>query len=832
MKAKIQLNSANLSDPLPAPSPVAGPFPFFSQTLKPQRSKLMQKLIALFMVVGLWVAAPLLQAQSIETDTFTTNRLVPDGNAAGLSDVRTLNSAIGNITGLSVGFKLTGEYNGDLYVYLRHASGYTVLLNRPGKTVANPAGYPDSGFNVTFQDSAANGDVHLYQNITTPTAGSPLTGAWQPDGRTNDPTTVTDASTRATTLSNFNGLNAAGEWTLYVSDLQSGGTNLVTEWSLQITGAATPTLTWTNPANITYGTPLSSTQLNAVAVYNATNVTGSYVYTPASGTVLNAGNSQTLAVTFTPADTTSFLSVSTNVTINVLTAPLSITANNTNKVYGASLPAFTASYSGFVNGDSAVNLTTPVSLTSSATSASPVGRYAINASGATSTNYNITQVGGFLTNTPAALSISANNTNMVYGATVPAFTASYSGLVNGDSPASLTTPVSLTSSATPASPAGSYTITATGAADANYNIGYVNGTLTIGSATLTVTANHQTKAYGAALPTLTASYAGFVNGDTTNSLTALATLATTATSTSDVGNYPITVTNAVSSNYAFIYVTNTLTVTNAWTTGALVSSANPALPGAAVTFTQTITPVAPGAGAPTGPVNFRIDGSIAGSGTLFGGVATYTTSTLSHATHTVVAEYAGSTDFVGVTNTLSPVQTINTPPVAGNETVYRALTVGVKFRLADLLAHASDADGDTLTIVISPSSANGGTITTNFGWVFYTPASGYTNADSFTYTVADGYGGAATGTVTVDILVDDAAGQNLVITPLGGASYQIEGSGIPGRTYHLQYNDSLISTPTNWFDLSGGSVTADGTGAFQFTDPAGNSGRAYRSVYP
>ena len=55
----------------------------------------MPKLIALLVLVGLWAAAPLLQAQTIETYTFTTNRLVPDGNAAGLSDVRNINSAIG-----------------------------------------------------------------------------------------------------------------------------------------------------------------------------------------------------------------------------------------------------------------------------------------------------------------------------------------------------------------------------------------------------------------------------------------------------------------------------------------------------------------------------------------------------------------------------------------------------------------------------------------------------------------------------------------------------------------------------------------------------------------
>ena len=354
--------------------------------------------------------------------------------------------------------------------------------------------------------------------------------------------------------------------------------------------------------------------------------------------------------------------------------------------------------------------------------------------------------------------------------------------------------------------------------------------MTVGTATITVTVNNQSKAYGAALPTFTASYSGFVNNDTTNNLTALATITTTATPTSDVNTYPITASGATSPNYGFNYVPGTLTVTNSWTTGNIISSANPALPGASVTFSMTVGAVAPGAGTPTGTVNFRIDGSIAGSSTLSGGVATYSTSSLTHGTHTVVAEYAGSADFFGVTNSLSPVENINTPPVAGSDTISRYATQGVKVRLSTLLAQASDADNDTLGISVSETSANSGTITTSGDWVFYTPASGFTSADSFTYTITDGHGGSATGTVAVSILADDAVGQNLVITHQSGNTYLIEGSGIPGRTYRMQFTDSL--SPTAWTDFSSGSVTADSTGAFQFTDTSGSSGRYYRSVYP
>jgi autotransporter-associated beta strand protein len=74
---------------------------------------------------------------------------------------------------------------------------------------------------------------------------------------------------------------------------------------------------------------------------------------------------------------------------------------------------------------------------------------------------------------------------MVYGGTLPTLTASYSGFVNGDTSASLTTPPTLSTTATSASPVGSYKIDASGAVDPNYNISYVAGTLTIGLATLT-----------------------------------------------------------------------------------------------------------------------------------------------------------------------------------------------------------------------------------------------------------------------------------------------------------------------------------------------------------
>ena len=80
------------------------------------------------------------------------------------------------------------------------------------------------------------------------------------------------------------------------------------------------------------------------------------------------------------------------------------------------------------------------------------------------------------------------------------------------------------------------------------------------------------------------------------------------------------------------------------------------------------------------------------------------------------------------------------------------------------------------------------------------------------------------------IKVDGLPGQNLAITDLGGGSFRIDGNGIPGRAYRLQYTDTL--TPATWQDLEGATVTTDSVGRFQYTGTSGSGSRYYRSVYP
>ena len=97
---------------------------------------------------------------------------------------------------------------------------------------------------------------------------------------------------------------------------------------------AAPTMSWANPADIVYGTALGAPQLNATA-----SVAGTFSYSPAAGTVLNAG-SHTLSVTFTPDDAANYNGSSANVTLNVAKATSTMTwPNPADIVYGTALGA-------------------------------------------------------------------------------------------------------------------------------------------------------------------------------------------------------------------------------------------------------------------------------------------------------------------------------------------------------------------------------------------------------------------------------------------------------------------------------------------------------------
>lgn len=96
---------------------------------------------------------------------------------------------------------------------------------------------------------------------------------------------------------------------------------------------STPTISWSNPADIQYGVALSEEQLNATA-----SVEGTFSYTPRIGTVLEAGTEHELTVNFIPEDKGSYKEVSASVLINVLPGEPEIAWENpANIVYKTAL---------------------------------------------------------------------------------------------------------------------------------------------------------------------------------------------------------------------------------------------------------------------------------------------------------------------------------------------------------------------------------------------------------------------------------------------------------------------------------------------------------------
>ncbi|MSR81043.1 MAG: DUF4347 domain-containing protein, partial [Gemmataceae bacterium] len=232
-----------------------------------------------------------------------------------------------------------------------------------------------------------------------------------------------------------------------------------------------------------------------VSLKEGTNVLGSGTLN-ALGKVtfsINPLNAGTHSLTAEYAGAPGFkASVSTPLSFTVLTKSLTITADNKSKVYGNTLPAFTTTITGLVNGDTASSIS-GLGVVSTATGSSGVGNYSLDPAG-TNANYAITLVTGSLEVTQAPLTVSADNKSKIYGQALPLFSTTVTGLVNGDTSGNIIG-LGATTTATASSIVGNYPIVASGT-NTNYQIALVDGTITVTKAPLTITADAKSKLYG------------------------------------------------------------------------------------------------------------------------------------------------------------------------------------------------------------------------------------------------------------------------------------------------------------------------------------------------
>jgi hypothetical protein len=428
----------------------------------------------------------------------------------------------------------------------------------------------------------------------------------------------------------------------------------VTSNQTKVYGAAMPVLTATysgfvngdGPAELSGAPSLSTPATSSSGV-------GAYVITVGPGT-LSAAN-----YTFTFVDGV----------LTVTPAQLTVTADAATRIYGQANPVFTDTITGFVNGDTSSVVSGSASLTTPATISSGVGTYTITAKPGTlsAANYAFAFVNCTLTVTAATLTVTANDASKDYGQANPGFTETITGYVNGDTASVVSGAASLSTTATPASGVGGYTITAAQGtlSAANYRFALVNGTLSVSAAPLTITAIDASKSQGQPNPAFTASYNGFVNGDTGASLSGTLAFATPANTSSPAGSYSVTPGGLTSANYTINFVSGTLTVTPVSASAsatAVVSSGNPIVYGQAVTFMATVSAVAPATGTPSGTVSFLDGSTLIGKAVLAGGSASITLSGLTAGSHSITVSYSGDNAFAASTSaTLN--QTVNAAPL-------------------------------------------------------------------------------------------------------------------------------------------------------------------------
>ncbi|HEX8150251.1 MAG TPA: MBG domain-containing protein [Pyrinomonadaceae bacterium] len=367
-------------------------------------------------------------------------------------------------------------------------SGLTVTYDGSATPPKNAGSYAVvatlSHANYQAQDAAATLVVNKVAPVVTANAadctysGSPCEAAGAAKG-------VDGTDLGAVTLAYTPGGSApvnAGDYTVVASIPETANhTAGASQPAAVKVNRATPVINWANPSAVVYGTPLGGAQLNAAATRGAGGpaVDGVYAYTPAAGKVLDVGNGQTLHVEFTPADAANYTAASQDVTINVVRATLTVKAVDANRVYGQPNPAFTVSYTGFLNGDTPAALGGALSFTTAATQSSNAGAYPVTPGGLTSSNYAINFAPGSLTVTKAALTVTADNQVKILGAANPAFTAGYTGFVLGQGPNALGGALTFATPATAASGVGNYPVTPSGLTSPNYSITYVDGTLSV-----------------------------------------------------------------------------------------------------------------------------------------------------------------------------------------------------------------------------------------------------------------------------------------------------------------------------------------------------------------
>ena len=408
---------------------------------------------------------------------------------------------------------------------------------------------PVYGYTLTSTTASANiGEITPAPlTITGDTSSSLYTSNLQTNTFTSSGLLGSDSVTSVATLAS--GTNVGTYADNLTSATGSGLTNYTIGYvngSLTITPAPL-TITGDTSSSL-YTSNLQTNTFTSSGLLGSDSVTS--VATLASGT--NVGTYADNLTSATGSGLTNYTIGYVNGSLTITPAPLTITGDTSSSLYTSNLQTNTFTTSGLLGSDSVTSVATLASGTN-------VGTYADNLTSATGsglTNYTIGYVNGSLTITPAPLTITGDTSSSLYTSNLQTNTFTTSGLLGSDSVTSVATLASGTNVGTYADNLTS----ATGSGLTNYTIGYVNGSLTITPAPLTITANDASRPVNTLNPQFSATYTGFVGGETPAMLNGVLAFATPATLTSPVGIYPITPYGQSSGNYTITYLDGDLTV--------------------------------------------------------------------------------------------------------------------------------------------------------------------------------------------------------------------------------------------------------------------------------
>jgi hypothetical protein len=404
------------------------------------------------------------------------------------------------VTNLTVAVSATGPASqtvcaGDSAVFSTVASGtgpYSYVWLKNGSTLSGQTNSSLTLVNVSAGDAATysavvSGAMGTVTNSATLTVNLPVSVSAAPVDQTG---VVGGSATFGVTAS---GTGLSYQWWFNGSVIGAGASLTLNNLLAGQAGVYTVVVSGTC-SSVTNSAMLTVNKATAPIVLGSLNPTYTGSAQAATATTTPGG----LAVTFTyngsttpPRNAGSYTVVATindpnyqGSTTNILVinpATLTISAAANTKTYdGTTSATATPIVTGLQGFDSATGLTETYDTKNAGTGKTlTVSTYSINdGNGGANYSVNLAASSAGVINS-ATLMVTANSESKMYGQPNPALTANISGFVSGETTNVLTAPVVLNTTATISSAAGTYPITAGGAAAPNYNVSYVNGTMTV-----------------------------------------------------------------------------------------------------------------------------------------------------------------------------------------------------------------------------------------------------------------------------------------------------------------------------------------------------------------